>query len=289
MLYLWKVGKSVLLLLLLLLPLAPLVGFLADHYPQARALHVLGQFVSDEFEVARSKIIFNRGSPCSNETEVIETVIGSVLLAQDAAMITPYDHRRDTRDYYMGRDSALFEDRILGNYEHVGAFLEPSNNRRIHVNCVEEGEKRPGLKPGEEVMATAYSMTSPDGVTCDHLNLTSAFFRRPGLATLGRDIIEDMRSRHPSRMRGTKRERDAEWQTTRESVLLHEMEHLVRPSGGVEPSIIDETMGDEGRGHRVYGPKLVYKLANRPKKKYGGATRASTNADSYAVLASAIW
>ena len=38
-------------------------------------------------------------------------------------------------------------------------------------------------------------------------------------------------------------------------------------------------------GSKAYGPKLVHRLAQQDISKTGGATRASTNADSYAMLA----
>lgn len=48
--------------------------------------------------------------------------------------------------------------------------------------------------------------------------------------------------------------------------------------------VIDEKSDPTGIGPRAYGSRLVYKLAQRPLKDGGGATRASTNADSYAWL-----
>jgi hypothetical protein len=38
-------------------------------------------------------------------------------------------------------------------------------------------------------------------------------------------------------------------------------------------------------GKWAYGPSLVHQLAKRSLSQGGGATRASTNADSYAMLA----
>jgi hypothetical protein len=45
----------------------------------------------------------------------------------------------------------------------------------------------------------------------------------------------------------------------------------------------------DGATQKAYGPIRVHKLAVRPLTQGGGATRSSTNADSYALLANAIW
>jgi hypothetical protein len=47
----------------------------------------------------------------------------------------------------------------------------------------------------------------------------------------------------------------------------------------------DETVEPESKQHWAYGPKRVHQLARLAINQGGGATRASTNADSYAWLA----
>jgi hypothetical protein len=63
-----------------------------------------------------------------------------------------------------------------------------------------------------------------------------------------------------------------------------------------EPEVIDEYIAPIPRGempglndHKAYGPQRVHLLARRKIGNGGGATRASTNADSYAMLANCLW
>lgn len=50
-------------------------------------------------------------------------------------------------------------------------------------------------------------------------------------------------------------------------------------------AVNDERVQEDNMGPWAYGPFYVHKLAQRSLNNGGGATRASTNADSYAVLA----
>ncbi|KAF2793033.1 hypothetical protein K505DRAFT_350230 [Melanomma pulvis-pyrius CBS 109.77] len=65
-------------------------------------------------------------------------------------------------------------------------------------------------------------------------------------------------------------------------IFLHEMMHL--DSVG-QPHIVDEHVDPSGVGMWAYGPSLVHQLARRNLNQGGSATRASTNADSYAWFA----
>jgi len=72
--------------------------------------------------------------------------------------------------------------------------------------------------------------------------------------------------------------------------------HTRIANGADEPHIIDEYVNPIPKGEKpgtrdfkAYGPAHVHNLARRNLKQGGGATRASTNADSYAILANAIW
>jgi len=49
--------------------------------------------------------------------------------------------------------------------------------------------------------------------------------------------------------------------------------------------VIDERVQNDDMGPWAYGPSKVHLLAKRGLSEGGGATRASTNADSYAILA----
>jgi len=81
-----------------------------------------------------------------------------------------------------------------------------------------------------------------------------------------------------------KRLKDATNFHTQGQFFLHEMMHLDLIG---DPPIIDEFIDPEGGGAaKAYGPKRVHMLAQRSLAKGGGATRASTNADSYAWMTS---
>lgn len=94
----------------------------------------------------------------------------------------------------------------------------------------------------------------------------------------------------------TRMAKDMTWLRSTGQSFLHEVMHTRIASGSVEPHIIDEYVAPipGGENHdtndlRAYGPKLVHLLATRSLNQGGGATRASTNADSYAMLANAAW
>ncbi|KAI9894505.1 MAG: hypothetical protein M1814_003263 [Vezdaea aestivalis] len=67
-------------------------------------------------------------------------------------------------------------------------------------------------------------------------------------------------------------------------------------TNGIEDKIVDEYIQNVPHNgakrpsdKKAYGPVNVYKLAHRSLIDGGGATRASTNADNYAMLANAVW
>ncbi|KAF9775222.1 hypothetical protein IL306_006696 [Fusarium sp. DS 682] len=84
----------------------------------------------------------------------------------------------------------------------------------------------------------------------------------------------------------TKYAEGAVWQKNMGQFFLHEMMHL--DSVG-KPHINDEDVSKGGNSIRAYGPKYVYKLAQLNLRSGGGATRASTNADTYAWLANCLY
>ncbi|KAL8897838.1 MAG: hypothetical protein Q9207_006999 [Kuettlingeria erythrocarpa] len=272
-----------------LLLVASLAVFITTLYPQFPASNVLSQNNGDKLEIARQKIIFDPEFPCQDETAVLQACVDSVVLANNAATAVRHYPGRGTMYYYIGPDSASYEDTISNNYQRVGAFLGP-NNLKIHVSCKAQGHLRPGLGYDKAVGASAYSETSPDGVVRHHIILSDVFFRTSALGMLVKEFRDDIRSRRQSPTMMAQRERNAEWVKTQAFIFLHEMMHLdIANGGGVEKHITDESTKQGGRYLKAYGAKLVHTLANSPKERGGGATRASTNAESYAFLASAIW
>ncbi|KAL2038821.1 hypothetical protein N7G274_008579 [Stereocaulon virgatum] len=78
------------------------------------------------------------------------------------------------------------------------------------------------------------------------------------------------------------------WLQVTSTAILHEMMHtdLIGKPG---PHIGDESVDPSNIGRKAYGPKAVWQLANRAISKGGGAKRASTNADSYAQMMTAMY
>jgi hypothetical protein len=81
---------------------------------------------------------------------------------------------------------------------------------------------------------------------------------------------------------------DLTWLQVTGTAMLHEMMHtdLI---GNPGPHIDDEWVDPDNIGRKAYGPKAVWQLANRAISKGGGAKRASTNADSYAQMVTAMY
>ncbi|OBU01701.1 hypothetical protein VE01_00417 [Pseudogymnoascus verrucosus] len=80
--------------------------------------------------------------------------------------------------------------------------------------------------------------------------------------------------------------RDARYFFTSGHMFLHEMMHTDLIG---QPHIIDEYIDPDIMSYQAYGPKRVHQLAIRDLQQGGGATRASTNADGYAWLASSLY
>ena len=90
--------------------------------------------------------------------------------------------------------------------------------------------------------------------------------------------------------------KDMTWLQNIGQFFLHELMHTRHVNGSVEPHIVDENVAPIAAGEKpgtndikAYEPRLVYNLAKFDLKQGGGATRVSTNADSYAMLANAAW
>jgi hypothetical protein len=130
-----------------------------------------------------------------------------------------------------------------------------------------------------------------------YIALCDIFFSLPDLEEKT-EIIEDQLQRGDS-----KYAREAVWQKNMGQFFLHEMMHLHSVGDPhsklyplpilalvlIELLVIDEYVSDSGNGIRAYGPKYVHKLATLNLRSGGGATRASTNADTYAWLANCLY
>jgi hypothetical protein len=106
-------------------------------------------------------------------------------------------------------------------------------------------------------------------------------------------MLIDCRHQHIEYIREKERNGEKSWARdlrnlkTRGQYFLHEVMHL-RSTYFPEPKINDERF-QEG-GTRIYGAESVYKQANLIREvDGGGALLGSTNADTYAITASAIY
>ncbi|KAM0342062.1 hypothetical protein ACHAPU_009790 [Fusarium lateritium] len=113
-----------------------------------------------------------------------------------------------------------------------------------------------------------------------YIALCEIFFTLPDLEEKT-ELIEDQLQRGDA-----KYAQEAVWQKNMGQFFLHEMMHL--ESVG-QPPVIDAYVTKDGNGIKAYGPKYVYKLAQLNFRSGGGATRASTNADTYAWLANCLY
>ncbi|KAF2850713.1 hypothetical protein T440DRAFT_396568 [Plenodomus tracheiphilus IPT5] len=109
-----------------------------------------------------------------------------------------------------------------------------------------------------------------------YITMCAPFFQTDDL--MGKiDLIEkEMAEGNPQKAQ------EAVWQKSTGQMFLHEMMHL--DSVGT-PHITDEHIDPNDAQNWAYGPNRVHLLARRALNQGGGASRASTNADSYAWLA----
>jgi len=136
-----------------------------------------------------------------------------------------------------------------------------------------------GKGPGQGRAVAGYAWTYKGwfGYKYHYINLCRPFFSSVSLDARWHDVQAWMSNKDLTRLK------DAKYFLTQGHMFLHEMMHLDLIG---DPSIIDEAIDPEGEFVQAYGPKRVHLLAQRSLAKGGGATRASTNADSYAWMTS---
>ncbi len=126
-------------------------------------------------------------------------------------------------------------------------------------------------KAGETVWGSAFSR-SIGGITRHEITLSPAFFTTPALDTL---LADQVGGYQKPKEKGTQ-----DGYALKGSIIHHELRHL--DIGGLSSHHVRPAVG--GRT----GQRWSMNLANGPKDLGGDASRASTNAESYAVLASAL-
>jgi hypothetical protein len=185
----------------------------------------------------------------------------------------------------MGPDFPEFQARIGGNLNRVSNFKSSSTSSKeyITVSCQDTKNQCGRTVQGKAVGGYGWSAKEGwFGYTYHYITLCPPFFTLETLATKLNQVTEEL-GRGVTRMAT-----DMAWLRTTGQYFLHEMMHTNLATGGVEPDILDQTINPNG-GWLAYGPSLVRDLAQRVPEKGGGAARSSINADSYALLANAIW
>ena len=190
--------------------------------------------------------------------------------------------------YYISPDYSEFQDRISGNLKHAWKFKTPSTSDKTYITISCKDIKNYCGKKSED------SKTIGDYGWIDngwwgyyhYITLCPSFFTVDNL-TEQIEKIEKELSRGEKKMAT-----DMRYLQTTGQYFLHELTHT-RLVYDDQPEIIDEYIfppdGGPGARFKAYGPWAVHKLANLSKSRGGEATRGSTNADSYAMLANCLW
>jgi hypothetical protein len=240
-------------------------------------------------------LYFDKDSQCSDsEKSALQTAVWDATTLASYASKFPNvgegNRGQQSGRFYMGPDFASQQNRISGNLERAWQFKtdKTSEKEYITVSCKDTknlcGRKIDGKAVG------GYAWTYSGWVYYYHyITLCPAFFSLDTLDKKLNDVEQELGS-------GSKRmATDMTWLRSTGQFFLHEMMHT-RIASGNEPHIIDEYVAKIPDGEKpgtndvkAYGPRLVHNLAKRALDQGGGATRASTNADSYAILANAIW
>ena len=193
--------------------------------------------------------------------------------------------------FYMGPDYASQQGRIAGNLKRVSQFKTDSTSEKAYITTsCKDTKKLCDLKIDGKGVG-GYAWTKDGWLAYYHyITLCPPFFTIDSLSDKLGEIEQDLASG------STTKAGDMRYLSSTGQFFLHEMMHTRIADGGVEPHIIDEYVVPIPAGEKpgtndvkAYGPRLVHNLARRNIKQGGGATRASTNADSYAILANAAW
>ncbi|KAH7080719.1 hypothetical protein FB567DRAFT_448489 [Paraphoma chrysanthemicola] len=201
------------------------------------------------------------------------------------------DHRCDERQQGMFQTAAWdahslafnADDEPDGhNAKHVALWKTFSTKKTfdIIVSCKDTKNLCPVQKDGKSVGGYAFTYSGWLGYYY-YITMCAPFFQTDDL--MGKiDLIEkEMQEGNPQKAQ------QAVWQKSTGQMFLHEMMHLESVGNPKIKLIflIDELVNPNDVQGWAYGPTLVHMLARRNLNDGGGASRASTNADSYAWLA----
>ena len=239
---------------------------------------------------------FAKGSQCSEaQKSTLETAVW------DATTLAGYsvnfaNNGKSNRGqasgiFYMGPDFASQQTRISGNLKRAWQFKTGATSTAAYISISCQDTKSLCGKKIDGKAVGGYAWTYSGWVSYYHyITLCSTFFTLDSLATKINDVEQELANG------GTRMVKDMTWLRSTGQFFLHEMMHTRAVDGDVEPHIVDEYVAPISDGEKpgtndvkAYGQRLVHNLAKRNLNQGGGATRASTNADSYAMLANAVW
>ena len=186
--------------------------------------------------------------------------------------------------FYMGADFASQQKRISGNLKRVSEFKSSTTSSKTYItlSCADPKKICGKVYQGNAIGGYTETVNGWFGYY-HYITFCPPFFTIDTLSDKINDIEQDLAGGN------TNTASDMTWLRTTGQYFLHELMHTRVADGGVEPHINDEylvpadgSQPDDRR--RAYGPRLVQFLARK-----SGASRSSTNADSYALLANAAW
>ncbi|KAF4304349.1 hypothetical protein GTA08_BOTSDO08340 [Botryosphaeria dothidea] len=220
-------------------------------------------------------LLFQDGSCNDDQKAALETAAWDALtLAQYTGDRKPTNARQIAAwKTYVGPDYSIFQQRMLDNFNRFKDFKK-DKKFDIITSCKDTKGWCGKEIDGKGVGGYAWTYHGWTG-WYHYITLCPNFF---GLDTFEEKIefIEDQIQKGDFHYA-----EEAEWLKNQGQFFLHEMMHL--DSIG-QPHVKDEYVSSEEIGPKAYGPRLVYKLAQRAIKSGGGATRGSTNADTYSWL-----
>ena len=239
---------------------------------------------------------FDKNSGCSDsQKSTLETAVwdATTLASYSANFPNAGEGTRGTASgiFYMGPDFASQSARIAGNLKRAWQFKtsKTSDSAYITTSCTDTKNWCGKMIDGKAVGGYAWTYNGW-WAYYTYITLCPTFFTLDTLSSKINDVEQDLASG------STKMAKDMTWLRSTGQFFLHEMMNTRNAYGGVEPHIIDEYVAPIPSGEspgtndiKAYGPRLVNNLAKRSLNQGGGATRASTNADSYAMLANAAW
>jgi hypothetical protein len=241
-------------------------------------------------------LYFDNDSNCTDpQKSALETAVWDATTLASYASDFPNSgagaRGRTSGIFYMGPDYASQQTRIAGNLKRAWQFKTPetSDKEYITVSCKDTKKQCNQMIAGKGV--GGYAWTYSGWVYYYHyITLCPLFFSPDTLDTKIADVERDVASG------STKFATDMTWLQNTGQFFLHELMHTRIANGADELHITNEYVAPIPEGEKpgtndikAYGPRLVHNLAKRSLNQGGGATRASTNADSYAILANAIW